>query len=99
MRTDQFLPPIAGLAVLVALYLAFLWAPTEQVMGDVQRIFYFHVGSAWATFGCFFVVAGASAVYLWNGSERADRMALASAEVGVLFCTLVMITGPIWARP
>lgn len=99
MRTDRFLAPVAGLAVLIALYMAFVWAPTEQVMGDVQRIFYFHVASAWSAFTCFFVVAGASAVYLWRGNEAADRLALASAEVGVLFCTLVLITGPIWARP
>ena len=45
------------------------------------------------------MVAGASAVYLWKGSATADRLALASAEVGVLFCTLVLVTGPIWARP
>ena len=65
----------------------------------VQRIFYFHVPVAWATFLCFFIVAGASAVYLWRGSRPADRLAHAAAEVGVLFCTLVLVTGPIWARP
>ena len=47
----------------------------------------------------FFLVAGASAVYLWNGSRAADRLAEAAAEVGVLFCSLVLVTGPIWARP
>jgi heme exporter protein C len=99
MRADQILAPITAIAVLVALYMAFLVAPTEVQMGDVQRIFYIHVGCAWTTFLCFFVVAGASAVYLWRGSEAADRLAIAAAEVGVLFCTLVLITGPIWARP
>jgi heme exporter protein C len=57
------------------------------------------VSSAWAAFLGFFVVAGASAVHLWNGSRAADRLAEAAAEVGVLFCTLVLITGPLWARP
>ena len=95
----RVLPVATGLAVLVALWLVFVVAPTEREMGIVQRIFYFHVGSAWAAFLGFFVVAGASAVYLWNGSPAADRLALASAEVGVLFCTLVLVTGPIWARP
>src|SRR5207245_3203619 len=47
----------------------------------------------------FFLVAAASVVYLWNGSPAADRLAYAAAEVGVLFCTLVLVTGPIWARP
>jgi heme exporter protein C len=67
-------------------------------MGIVQRIFYFHVSSAWAAYLGFFIVAGASARYLWTGSRAADRLAEASAEVGVLFCTLVLITGPLWAR-
>lgn len=96
---DTALPWAAGALVLVALWMAFLVAPTEAQMGDVQRIFYIHVPCAWAAFGAFFVVAGASAVYLWKGSKTADRLALASAEVGVLFCTFVLITGPIWARP
>ena len=99
MRTEQILGPVAGIAVLIALYMAFLVAPTEAQMGDVQRIFYIHVACAWSTYLCFFVVAGASAVYLWRGSEAADRLAIATAEVGVLFCSLLLITGPIWARP
>lgn len=99
MRAETLLGAAAAVGMLVTLYLAFLVAPTEASMGDVQRIFYVHVPAAWATFLCFFTVAGASAWYLWKRSPVADRLALASAEVGVLFCTLVMITGPIWARP
>jgi len=85
--------------MLAALYLIFMVVPTEQQMGIVQRIFYFHVSSAWMAFLGFFLVAGASAVYLRNGSRGADRLAEAAAEVGVLFCSLVLVTGPIWARP
>lgn len=95
----RVLPILTGVAVLGALYLIFMVVPTEREMGIVQRIFYFHVASAWVAFLGFFLVAGASAVYLWNGSMAADRLALAAAEIGVLFCTLVLITGPIWARP
>jgi heme exporter protein C len=84
--------------MLVALYLVFMVVPTEREMGIVQRVFYFHVSSAWAAYLGFFIVAGASARYLWTGSRAADRLAEASAEVGVLFCTLVLITGPLWAR-
>ena len=84
--------------MLAALYLVFMVVPTEREMGIVQRIFYFHVSSAWAAYLGFFIVAGASARYLWTGSRAADRLAEASAEVGVLFCTLVLITGPLWAR-
>lgn len=89
----------ASAAMLLALYLIFCVVPTEAQMGIVQRIFYFHVPCAWVAFAGFFTVAGASAVYLWQGSAAADHLALASAEVGVLFCTLVLVTGPIWARP
>jgi len=95
----RLLPAATCLAMLVALYLVFMAVPTEREMGIVQRIFYFHVASAWVAFLGFFLVAGASAVYLWNGSRAADRLAAAGAEVGVLFCTLVLVTGPIWARP
>jgi heme exporter protein C len=97
MRT--VLPALTGAAMLAALWLVFMVVPTEREMGVVQRIFYFHVSSAWAAFLGFFLVAGASGVYLWNGSRAADRLAHAAAEVGVLFCSLVLITGPIWARP
>ena len=68
-------------------------------MGVVQRIFYFHVASAFVAFGLFFVVGGAGTVYLWGNSAAADRLGLAAAEVGMLFCTLVLITGPLWAKP
>src|SRR5215470_1374010 len=95
----RVLPAVTCAAMLAALYLVFMVVPTEQQMGIVQRIFYFHVSSAWMAFIGFFVVAGASAVYLWNGSRAADRLAQAAAEVGVLFCTLVLVTGPLWARP
>ena len=74
-------------------------APTEQTMGDVQRIFYYHVPSAWTAGVCFFVNFLASVVYLWKRNTASDAVAAASAEVGVMFCTIVLITGPIWARP
>ena len=95
----RLLPPLTGLTMLAALAIVFLVVPTEADMGIVQRIFYFHVASAWVAFLGFFLVAGASAVYLWNGSPTADRLAYAAGEVGVLFCTLVLVTGPTWARP
>ena len=80
-------------------YQALVVAPTEATMGDVQRIFYYHVPSAWVAGVCFFVNFLASIVYLWRRSPNADALAAASAEVGVVFCTIVLITGPIWARP
>src|SRR5271157_735272 len=74
-------------------------APTERTMGEVQRIFYYHVPSAWTAGVCFFVNFLASLVYLWKRNAASDALAAASAEVGVVFCTVVLITGPIWARP
>jgi heme exporter protein C len=93
------------LAVLTAgllawgLYGALVSAPTERTMGDVQRIFYYHVPSAWTAFCLFFVNLMASIVYLIWRNPKADALAVASAEVGVIFCTVVLVTGPIWARP
>ena len=68
-------------------------------MGDVQRIFYYHVPSAWTAFILFFVNFFASIAYLIWRSNKADIVALVTAEVGVVFCTVVLVTGPIWARP
>jgi heme exporter protein C len=95
--------PIFGLltAVLLsyALYEALVAAPTEQTMGNVQRIFYYHVSSAWTAFVLFIINFVASIVYLIRRNTKADIVALVSAEVGVVFCTVVLVTGPIWARP
>jgi len=87
------------IAMGVGLYAAFLYAPTERTMGDVQRIFYFHVPSAWVAFLAFFVVFVASIAFLRTGKRSWDRLAFCSAEIGVLFITLVLLTGPLWAKP
>jgi len=98
-RLDDVLAWATLAAMLVAQYLIFLVVPTESEMGIVQRIFYFHVPAAFAAYLCFATVAGSGAVYLWKGWSGADRLGMAAAEVGTVFCTLVLITGPIWARP
>jgi heme exporter protein C len=79
-------------------YAGLVIAPTEETMGDVQRIFYVHVPAATVGFTLFFINFLASLLYLWKRSPRADALAGATAEVGVVFCTVVLITGPIWAR-
>jgi heme exporter protein C len=102
MRPLRFLLPLAVIGIAVALYLALMVAPTEAVMGDVQRIFYFHVPSAWVGFLAFFVVFVASILHLsgrGGDPRRWDMIASCSAEIGVLFTTIVLITGPIWAKP
>lgn len=89
---------VAG--ILAGLYLALLWAPTEAVMGDVQRIFYFHMPSAWVALGpAFTVVFVCSIIYLIKKDLRYDRIAASSAEIGVMFTTITLVTGPLWARP
>ena len=85
--------------MIVALYAAFLYAPTEKVMGTVQRIFYFHVAAAWTSLLSFFFVFLGGALYLWKRKVEYDRFAYAAAELGVLFSSIVLVTGPIWAKP
>lgn len=81
-----------------ALYLVFMWVPNEKTMGVVQKIFYFHVPVAWIGFLAFGVVFAASIAYLKTRNRNWDILAFSSAEIGVLFTTLVLITGPIWAK-
>lgn len=73
-------------------------APLEVTMGMVQKIFYFHVPSAWLLMLSALVSAGGSLAYLFRGSERGDRIGLASAELGVLFGLCVLVSGPLWAK-
>ena len=87
------------IAIMAALYMAFVYAPTEKTMGDVQRIFYFHVPAAWVSFLGFAILAVASGFFLGTGKHKWDKLAFAAAQVGTLFLTLVLITGPLWAKP
>jgi heme exporter protein C len=96
---DGVLPWLTLTTMVAALAMIFLYVPNERVQGIVQRIFYFHLPAAWNTFLGFFIVAGASASYLWQGSRFSDLLAQAAAEIGMVFCTIVLITGSIWARP
>ena len=81
------------------LYLIFMWAPTDAVLGHLQRIFYFHVPMAWVAFLAFFLVFVGSIMYLWRRDSRWDALAYSAAEIGVVFASLVVVTGVIWARP
>src|ERR1700746_2332840 len=98
-RGFTILAIVTGLLLSFALYEALIAAPTERTMGDVQRIFYYHVPSAWTAFLLFLINFVASVVYLIRRDSKSDIIALVSAEVGVVFCTVVLVTGPIWARP
>jgi len=98
-RLFPILALLTAVLLIYGLYQALVVAPTERTMGDVQRIFYYHVPSAWTAFCLFFTNLLASLVYLVWKNSKADALAVASAEVGVIFCTIVLVTGPIWARP
>lgn len=93
------LPVLSGILILGALYMVFLYVPTERTMGNVQRIFYFHLPLAWVAFLAFFMVMVASIAYLRTRNQKWDTLAHTAAEIGVLFASLVLVTGMIWAKP
>jgi heme exporter protein C len=88
---------LAGLAATVVIGL--LVVPPDATQGDVQRLMYVHVPAAWVAFLSFGVVFVASVAYLKTGRVQWDRVAAASAEIGVLFCTLTIVLGSLWGRP
>lgn len=90
---------LTGALLSYALYQALVVAPTDQLQGDVYRIIFYHVSSAWTAFLLFAINFVASVVYLIRRNPKADAVAAVSAEVGVVFCTVVLVTGPLWARP
>src|SRR3984893_16273617 len=85
--------------MLVAAAFIFLFAPTDALQGPVQRIFYLHVSSAIAAYGCFAVVLLGGVVYLWKENLAADRLARSAALVGVVFTTVTLVMGMLWAKP
>jgi len=88
-----------GVVGTIALHwMVFFYVPTERTMGIVQRIFYIHVPAAWVAFFAFGIVALCGAVYLWLGDDRLDMAAVSAAEGGMVFTTIVLVTGPLWAR-
>jgi heme exporter protein C len=84
--------------VLSGIMLAFLIAPPHESMGDVQRIFYFHVASAWIAYVAFAVTFITSILYITSKDFKWDNWAVSSAEIGVVFTTLAILTGPMWAK-
>ena len=95
----SYLLVLTGVLMLVNLYMIFMVAPTDAVLGHVQRIFYFHVPMAIVSFVAFLVVFLASIAYVFRRETKWDNLAHASAEVGVVFISLALITGMIWAKP
>ena len=102
-HSDNIPTKLLGYGLLFLMFFSFLliawYAPVERTMGIVQKIFYYHVPSAWVAFLAFGVVFVCSILYLTSRDKRWDTLAASSVEIGVLFSLIVLITGPIWARP
>ena len=90
---------ITALLMLVNMYLIFMWVPTEQNLGISQRIFYIHVPVAWVGMVAIFVVAIGSVLHLITRHDRWDAIAYSGAEIGLVFGTLMLVTGALWAKP
>jgi heme exporter protein C len=99
MTKRIILGAVAILLVIAAAYASFFIAPEERTMGLIQRIFYFHVASAWSGFTAFFLCFLGNLLYVWKRDQKYDWLAVSGAEVGLAFTTVVLITGPIWAHP
>ena len=89
---------VAVILVLISIYLALIYTPTHETMGDVQRIFYFHVASAWVSYLAFSITFVAGLLYLKSKDLKWDTIAFSSAEIGIIFCTLAITTGPLWGK-
>ncbi len=91
---------LAAIAAVIVTYIrAIFFTPLEATQGPAQKILYVHAPAAWVAFMAFGLVGLTSLIYLWLKDERLDRIAESSAEVGVVFTTVVLITGPLWGKP
>jgi heme exporter protein C len=98
-RLLTILDAISITLFVVATAMVFLYAPTEAVMGNVQKVFYFHVATGWVGMLSFFVAAGAGIAYLRTSAQKWDRLGVAAVEIGIAFILINVVTGSIWARP
>ncbi len=97
--TDLLAPAAVIISMIAALYMVFIAVPSDAVQGPVQRIFYVHLAMWLPTFSAFGIVGVTSLLFLWKKDRRWDHIATGSAELGLLFCTLGLATGCIWAKP
>jgi heme exporter protein C len=98
-RIRPWLGIAAAASFVVASVMALFWAPTDTNQGDVYRIMYVHVPTAWLAYLAFVVVFFASVAWLWTKRPIFDAIAVSSAEIGVLFTGLCLVAGSIWAKP
>jgi heme exporter protein C len=97
-RATRYLGGLAIAALLATAVLGLIVSPPDEVQGDAVRMLYLHVPAAWLAYLSFFVTAASSAMYLWKRTLGWDRLAGASAELGVMFCGLTLVVGSLWGR-
>lgn len=98
-RNTRILNIAAAVSLAVALGMIFFYAPVEQTMGNVQRIFYFHVGSAWVGSLAFLIALVAGVMFLRKPDRKWDTMAVASVEIGLVFLSMAIVSGSVWGKP
>jgi heme exporter protein C len=102
INLDKWVPRlnvVAAVMILISLLVIFFYAPTEVTMGNVQRIFYFHVGSAWVAAVAFFIALLSGVMYLIKPARIWDTIAVGSVEIGLVFTSMTIVSGSVWGRP
>ncbi|MCA9898773.1 MAG: cytochrome c biogenesis protein CcsA [Ardenticatenaceae bacterium] len=101
-RLNRWIPIfnwLAAITLVISLAMNFFYAPTERTMGNVQRIFYFHVGTAWVGAVAFFIALVGGTLYLRQKRDIWDTIALSSVEIGLVFLTIATAAGSVWGKP
>ena len=98
-RLLTFLDGLSGVLFVISLWMVFFYAPTEAVMGDVQRVFYYHVATAWVGMLGFMAAGVAGIAYLRKNDLKWDIVSMAAVEISLVFFFITIILGSIWARP
>ena len=98
-RLLKVLDIVTIISFLTATAMVFFYAPTERVMGAVQKVFYFHVSAGWVGMLAFFLAFVAGVIYLINKGSKWDLIGFSAIEIGIVFTMINVVTGAIWARP
>ncbi len=98
-RSTRILNIVAFISLLIAMGTIFFYAPVEQTMGNVQRIFYFHVGSAWVGSLAFLVALVGGVMFLLRPDRKWDTLSMASVEIGLVFLSMAIVSGSVWGKP
>ncbi len=98
-RALSLLDGVAILFFIAACTLVFFFTPTERMMGDVQKVFYFHVATGWVGMLSFLAAAISGILYLVKGERKWDIVSFSAVEIGMVFTLITIVSGSIWARP